>query len=489
MNTTVTLATAPPTLGRVHPTPAIAGTDPLESTVSTSADNAVERTTPRRDRTHYLYLAVIIAMVLGIAVGFLFPEFGIKLKWLGTGFVNLIKMMITPIIFCTIVLGIGSVRRAAQVGRVGGLALGYFLTMSTVALGIGLVVGNIVKPGAGLHLTDKLAADGQKQVGAASESTVDFILGLIPDTLVSALTAGSVLQALLVALLVGFALQKMGRVGEPILVGIKHFERLVFRLMSMIMYVAPIGAFGAMAAVVGATGLDALKSLGLIMVAFYTTCAIFVFIVLGGILKMVTGVSVFALFRYLAREFLLILSTSSSESALPRLIAKMEHLGVSRPVVGITVPTGYSFNLDGTAIYLTMASLFIAEALDKPFSISQQVSLLVFMVIASKGAAGVTGAGLATLAGGLQSHRPDLVDGVGFIVGIDRLMSEARALTNFAGNSIATVLIGHWVGELDRPQLDRVLAGHAPFDESTMVDEEDESPQVASEPARVVAAH
>ncbi|MFQ6171093.1 cation:dicarboxylate symporter family transporter [Oryzobacter sp. R7] len=428
----------------------------------------------KRDRTHFLYLAVIVAMVAGILVGFLFPEFGKELKPLGTFFVNLIKMMIGPIIFVTIVLGIGSVKRAAQVGKVGGLALGYFVTMSTLALAIGLVVGNIVKPGAGLNLTDELAKSGREAAATEAESTTDFILGLVPDTLVSALTSGSVLQALLVALLVGFALQKMGPAGEPILRGIKHVEKLVFRLMAMIMWLAPVAAFGAMAAVVGATGIDALKSLGLIMVAFYATCAIFVFGVLGSLLRLVAGMNVWSLFRYLAREFLLILSTSSSESALPRLIAKMEHLGVSRPVVGITVPTGYSFNLDGTAIYLTMASLFIAEALDKPFSIGQQVSLLVFMIIASKGAAGVTGAGLATLAGGLQSHRPDLVDGVGFIVGIDRMMSEARALTNFAGNAIATVLIGTWVGELDKDQARSVLAGERPFDEATMLDEEDE---------------
>ena len=443
--------------------------------MSSTADNAVDtRPAPGRDRTHYLYVAVIAAMVAGIAVGAIWPEFGKELKPLGTMFVNLIKMMITPIIFCTIVLGIGSVRRAAQVGRVGGLALGYFLTMSTVALAIGLVVGNIIKPGAGLHLTDELAAAGQKQVETAGEtgSTVDFVMGLIPDTVVSALTSGSVLQALLIALLVGFALQKMGPAGEPILVGIKHLERLVFRLMAMIMWVAPVGAFGAMAAVVGATGLDALKSLGMLMVSFYVTCALFVFVVLGTLLKVVTGLNIFSLLRYLAREFLLILSTSSSESALPRLIAKMEHLGVSRPVVGITVPTGYSFNLDGTAIYLTMASLFIAEVMDKPFSIGQQISLLVFMIIASKGAAGVTGAGLATLAGGLQSHRPDLVDGVGVIVGIDRLMSEARALTNFAGNAVATVLIGTWTGQLDKGQCSAVLAGDRPFDEASMVDDD-----------------
>ncbi|WP_256795063.1 cation:dicarboxylate symporter family transporter [Terrabacter sp. Ter38] len=445
--------------------------------MSSTADSAVDAqpgSTPKRDRTHYLYIAVIVAMVAGILVGWAFPEVGKSLKPLGTGFVNLIKMMITPIIFCTIVLGIGSVRKAAQVGKVGGLALGYFITMSTVALTIGLVVGNIIKPGDSLDLTAAVAESGASQVDAKAEGAVDFLMHLIPDTLVSALTSGSVLQALLIALLVGFALQKMGKQGEPILGAIKHLERLVFRLMAMIMWAAPIGAFGAMAALVGATGIGSLTSLGKLMAAFYVTCVIFVFLFLGSILKVVTGISVFSLFRYLGREFLLILSTSSSESALPRLIAKMEHLGVSRPVVGITVPTGYSFNLDGTAIYLTMASLFIAEAMDKPFSIGEQVSLLVFMIIASKGAAGVSGAGLATLAGGLQSHRPDLVPGVGFIVGIDRLMSEARALTNFAGNAIATVLIGTWVGEIDRDKASRVLAGQDRFDEASMLDHDDE---------------
>ena len=242
----------------------------------------------------------------------------------------------------------------------------------------------------------------------------------------------------------------------------------MFKILAMIMWLAPIGAFGAIASVVGETGVDALKALAVIMVAFYATCFLFVFVILGALLKFVTGINIFSLLRYLGREFLLIVSTSSSETALPRLIAKMEHLGVSKTVVGITVPTGYSFNLDGTAIYLTMASLFIAEAMGDPLSISQQISLLVFMMVASKGAAGVTGAGLATLAGGLQSHRPELVDGVGLIVGIDRFMSEARALTNFAGNSVATVLIGTWVGEIDREQTDRVLAGDDPFDESGM---------------------
>ncbi|MGP3925626.1 cation:dicarboxylate symporter family transporter [Streptomyces sp. 8N616] len=426
----------------------------------------------KRDRTHYLYLAVIGAVLLGIVVGFAAPGVAVELKPLGTGFVNLIKMMISPIIFCTIVLGVGSVRKAAKVGAVGGLALGYFLVMSTIALAIGLVVGNILEPGSGLHLTDAARSAGEAQAEGASSSTADFLLGVIPTTLVSAFTGGEVLQTLLVALLVGFALQAMGPAGEPVLRGVGHIQRLVFRVLSMIMWVAPVGAFGAIAAVVGETGLDALKSLAVIMLGFYATCLVFVFVVLGTLLRLVAGISLVALLKYLAREFLLILSTSSSESALPRLIAKMEHLGVSKPVVGITVPTGYSFNLDGTAIYLTMASLFVAEALGDPLSLGQQISLLVFMVIASKGAAGVTGAGLATLAGGLQSHRPELLDGVGLIVGIDRFMSEARALTNFAGNAVATVLIGTWTKEIDKSRVGEVLAGKLPFDERTLLDDD-----------------
>ncbi|WP_330240798.1 cation:dicarboxylate symporter family transporter [Streptomyces sp. NBC_00525] len=440
-----------------------------------------ERTTPDRtkpDRTKYLYLAVIVAVGLGILVGFVAPDAAVELKPIGTGFVNLIKMMISPIIFCTIVLGVGSVRKAAKVGAVGGLALGYFLVMSTVALAIGLVVGNLLEPGSGLHITEAVRAAGEKQASGAGESTTDFLLGIIPTTLVSAFTAGEVLQTLLVALLAGFALQAMGAHGEPVLRGIGHIQRLVFRILAMIMWVAPVGAFGAMAAVVGETGVDALKSLAVIMIGFYVTCALFVFLVLGAILRLVAGLNILTLLKYLGREFLLILSTSSSESALPRLIAKMEHLGVSKPVVGITVPTGYSFNLDGTAIYLTMASLFIANATGDPLSIGEQISLLVFMVIASKGAAGVTGAGLATLAGGLQSHRPELVDGVGLIVGIDRFMSEARALTNFAGNAVATVLVGTWTGEIDRERAGLVLAGTLPFDEKMLSDEGPAEPHV-----------
>ncbi|MCH0560094.1 cation:dicarboxylase symporter family transporter [Streptomyces sp. MUM 16J] len=424
-----------------------------------------------RDRTHYLYIAVIAAVALGIAVGLIWPDAAVQLKPLGTGFVKLIKMMISPIIFCTIVLGIGSVRKAAKVGAVGGIALGYFLTMSFVALAVGLVVGNLLHPGEGLHLTDALKQTGHAQVSSEALGPVDFVLSVIPATFVSAFTEGQVLQTLLVALLAGFALQAMGSAGQPVLRGIEHMQRLVFRVLSMVMWAAPVGAFGAIAAVTGSAGLEALKSLAVLMLGFYLTCFLFVFVVLGALLRIVAGLNVLSLFRYLAREFLLILSTSSSESALPRLIAKMEHLGVSRPVVGITVPTGYSFNLDGTMIYMTMASLYIADALGTPMSLGEQIPLLLFLLLASKGAAGVSGAGLATLAGGLQSHKPALVDGVGLIVGIDRFMSEARALTNFAGNAVATVLVGTWTKEIDGVRVRRVLAGELPFDETTLLDE------------------
>jgi aerobic C4-dicarboxylate transport protein len=425
---------------------------------------------PRRDRTHMLYMAVIAAVILGVIVGLVFPKTGVALKPLGDGFVNLIKMMISPIIFCTLVLGIGSIAKAARVGKVGGLAIGYFLVMSTVALVIGLLVGNMLEPGSGLHLTDSIAKAGQGQVKEQKDG-VQFVLGIIPTTLFSGLTSGEVLQTLLVALLTGFALQALGAKGKPVLRGIAHLQRLVFKILTMIMWAAPIGAFGAIAAVVGATGWNALKSLFVIMLGFYITCVLFIAVVLGTMLWLFARVNIFQLMRYLGREYLLIFSTSSSESALPRLIAKMEHVGVSRPVVGITVPTGYSFNLDGTAIYLTMATLFIADAMDKPLSFGEQIGLLLFMIIASKGAAGVSGAGLATLAGGLSSHRPELVGGVGFIIGIDRFMSEARALTNFTGNAVATVLIGKWTGEFDRDQAQRALSGDDPFDEATLVDE------------------
>ncbi|WP_371552773.1 cation:dicarboxylase symporter family transporter [Streptomyces sp. NBC_00554] len=450
-------------------------TSSRRAAVASTPQTAPAAPAAKRDRTHYLYIAVIGAVILGIAVGLIAPDFAVELKPIGTGFVNLIKMMISPIIFCTIVLGIGSVRKAAKVGAVGGIALGYFLVMSLVALTIGLVVGNILDPGTGLQVTDAVKEAGQGQVSAEALPPVEFVLSIIPTTMISAFTEGQVLQTLLVALLAGFALQAMGSAGQPILRGVEHIQRLVFRILAMVMWAAPLGAFGAIAAVTGSAGLDALKSLAVLMLGFYATCFLFVFIVLGTLLRVVAGLNILTLFKYLGREFLLILSTSSSESALPRLIAKMEHVGVSKPVVGITIPTGYSFNLDGTMIYMTMASLYIADALGTPMSLGEQIPLLLFLLVASKGAAGVSGAGLATLAGGLQSHKPALVDGIGLIVGIDRFMSEARALTNFAGNAVATVLIGTWTKEIDMDRVNRVLAGELPFDEKTLLDEDEDS--------------
>ena len=290
-----------------------------------------------------------------------------------------------------------------------------------------------------------------------------FIQSIIPDTFFSALTSGSVLQTLLIALLVGFALQSMGKSGEPILDLAGHLQKLVFKILGWILWLVPIGAFGAMAAVVGTTGISAVVQLGMLMLAFYITCVLFIFGVLGLILRVFAGFNIFKLVKYLGREFLLIFATSSSESALPNLMRKMEHIGVDKSTVGIVVPTGYSFNLDGTAIYLTMASIFVADAMGKPMNIGEQISLLVFMIIASKGATGVTGAGIATLAAGIQSHRPDLLEGVGIIVGIDRFMSEARALTNFAGNSVATLLVGTWTKTINKDQVRRVLDGKDPF--------------------------
>lgn len=432
------------------------------------AQNVVHRTVPRRprrswDRHTWLYVSVIIAVVAGALLGLIVPDVAIALEPLGKAFVSLIKMMIAPIIFCTIVIGVGSIAKAATVGKIGGLALIYFLIMSTFALAIGLVVGNLIHPGEGL---DMRGAHYETKGEAAG--TVDFILQIIPPTFFSAFTGESVLQVLFIALLTGFALQGLGARGEPIIGAIKQLQTLVFRILSMILWLAPIGAFGAIAAVVGKTGAAAIWGLGILMIAFYITCVLFIVGVLGSLLYFVTGLNIFKMLKYFGREYLLIVGTSSSESALPRLIAKLEHAGVSKPVVGITVPTGYSFNLDGTAIYLTMASLFIATGMGQPMSIGEQIGLLVFMIIASKGAAGVTGAGLATLAGGLQAYRPDLVDGVGVIVGIDRFMSEGRALTNFTGNAVATFLIGTWTGQIDRARARSVLAGELPFDESTM---------------------
>ncbi|MCZ9310294.1 cation:dicarboxylate symporter family transporter [Corynebacterium uberis] len=446
---------------------------PSATDLSSGSIKIAEPKKPTKDRTHWLYIGVIIAVVAGIVLGLVAPDVAKNFKILGTMFVSLIKMIVPPVIFCTIVLGVGSVRAAASVGKAGGMALAYFITMSTFALFVGLVVGNVLKPGGGLHAAGAPSEMVKKTIEHNEEGggVAGFVHGIIPDSFFSAFTGSynapehtvSVLQVLLIALLVGFAVQSMGPKGEPILSFVAHLQRLVFKILGWILWLAPIGAFGAIAHVVGASGIKAVGQLAYLMLGFYITCFIFVFVILGLVLKVFTGHSIFRLVKYLGREFLLIFATSSSESALPNLMRKMEHIGVEKSTVGIVVPTGYSFNLDGTAIYLTMAAIFISDAMDMPMSMGEQIGLLAFMIIAAKGAAGVSGAGIATLAAGLQSYKPALLGGVDIILGIDKFMSEARALTNFAGNSVATLLVGKWTGTVDQDQVRRVLHGEDPY--------------------------
>ena len=425
---------------------------------------------PRKDKTHWLYISVIVAVISGVLFGLFMPEWGAKTAVLGTLFVALIKMMIAPVIFCTIVLGIGSVRSAASVGRAGALSLIYFITMSTIALIIGLVVGNLIEPGSDLRITSSDADQEilNKLTGGGEHGTglIGFVHQIIPTTLFSSLTSAFIMQTLFVALLCGFAIQSMGKDGEPLLRGIALIQRMVFKVLMMILWLAPIAAFGAIAGIVSSSGIGAVGSLLMLMLAFYITCVLFIFGVLGSVLAVVARTNIFKLCKYLGREFLLIVATSSSESALPNLMRKMEHAGVDKSTVGIVVPTGYSFNLDGTAIYLTMAAIFISDAMHKPMSLGEQIGLLLFMIIASKGAAGVSGAGIATLAAGLQAQHPDLLAGVPVIMGIDRFMSEARALTNFSGNAVATIVIGTWTKTVDHERVTQVLNGEIPFVET-----------------------
>lgn len=431
--------------------------------VSTLSPKIAESKKPKKDNTHWLYIGVIVAIVAGIVFGVVDPGHAAKFAILGKAFVKLITMMIAPVIFCTIVLGIGSVRAAASVGKAGGLALIYFITMSTFALAIGLVVGNFIHPGGGLTIQPDptFKADGAKGHGLTA-----FMMEIIPDSMFQAVATKEVLQTLFIALLVGFAVQSMGKQGEPILGFVAVVQKLVFKILAMVLWLAPVGAFGAIAGVVGSSGIAAIGQLAMLMLAFYITCILFVVVVLGAVLWAFTRLNILRLIRYLGREYLLIVATSSSESALPNLMRKLEHVGVEKSTVGIVVPTGYSFNLDGTAIYMTMSALFISNAMHMPMSIPDQIALLVFMMIASKGAAGVSGAGIATLAAGLQSHSPQLVAGVPVIMGIDKFMSEARALTNFSGNAVATLLVGTWTKTIDSDRARAVLHGKNPYQRS-----------------------
>ena len=407
-----------------------------------------------------LYVQVLVAIALGVAIGHFYPQAGVALKPLGDGFVKLIKMAIAPIIFCTVVSGIAGMQNMKAVGKTGGLALLYFEIVSSVALVIGLVVVNLVQPGAGMHVdvatlnTSGITAYTQ---AGAQQSTIGFFLNIIPSTVVGAFATGDILQVLMFSLMFGFALHRMGDYGRPVLEFIDRIAQVMFNIIGMIMKVAPLGAFGAMAFTIGQYGVGSLVQLGQLMICFYITCVLFVVVVLGAICR-AHGFSVLKLIRYIREELLIVLGTSSSESALPRMLIKMERLGAKKSVVGLVIPTGYSFNLEGTSIYLTMAAVFIAQATDTHMDITHQITLLLVLLLSSKGAAGVTGSGFIVLAATLSAvgHLP--VAGLALILGIDRFMSEARALTNLVGNAVATIVVAKWVKELDTDQLQTELA-------------------------------
>jgi len=417
---------------------------------------------PRRSST--LYLQVIVAIIFGVAVGYFFPATGEALKPLGDAFIKLVKMIIAPVIFLTIVTGIAGLRDLGAVGRVAGKAFAYFLFFSTLALLIGMVVANVVQPGAGLNI-DPASLDTSKiadYTAKAHDTTLTgFVLDMIPDTFVSALTAGSILQTLVVAILFGTALALVGDKGDRVLGALNQLSTVMFKVVAIIMRVAPIGAFGAMAFTIGKYGIASLSHLVALVATFYATSLLFVLVVLGAV-AWFAGFSILRLIAYLKAELLLVLGTSSSESALPSLIEKMERAGCPKSVVGLVVPAGYSFNLDGTNIYMTLAALFIAQACNVHLSLGQQALLLGVAMLSSKGAAGVTGAGFITLAATLSIVPSVPVAGMALILGVDRFMSECRSLTNFIGNAVACVVVSLWEGRLDRDQFDAALAGKLP---------------------------
>lgn len=398
-----------------------------------------------------LYFQVICAIIVGVLLGFFYPSLGAEMKPLGDGFIKLIKMIIAPVIFCTVVIGIAGMEDMKKVGKVGGYALLYFEVVSTLALIIGLFMVNVLKPGSGMHInpaTLDMSSVSTFTAHQTSHSTVDFFMNIIPSTLADSFAKGDILQVLFISILFGFAIQKLGGQKNAVFKLIEKVSHILFLLVGWIMKVAPIGAFGAMAFTVGKYGIDSLLPLAKLMGAFYATCLLFIFVVLGGICRF-HGFSILHYLRYIKDELLIVLGTSSSESVLPRMMVKMEHAGVSKSVVGLVIPTGYSFNLDGTAIYLTMAAIFIAQACDVPITLMQEITLLAVLLLTSKGAAGVTGSGFIVLAASLSSVGDIPVAGLALILGIDRFMSEARSITNMIGNGIACIVVGKWVKEAD----------------------------------------
>lgn len=411
-----------------------------------------------------LYFQVLMAITLGVLLGHFYPDLGTQMKPLGDGFVKLIKMIIAPVIFCTVVTGIAGMESMKAVGRTGAIALLYFEIVSTIALIIGLVVVNVVQPGAGMNvdpatLDAKAVAVYAEQ--ASQQGIIPFLLDIIPGSVIGAFASGNILQVLLFAVLFGFALHRLGEKGQLIFNVIESFSNVIFGIINMIMRLAPLGAFGAMAFTIGKYGVGTLVQLGQLILCFYLTCILFVVVVLGAIAR-ANGFSIFKFVNYIKEELLIVLGTSSSESALPRMLDKMERLGCKKSVVGLVIPTGYSFNLDGTSIYLTMAAVFIAQATNAHMDIMHQITLLIVLLLSSKGAAGVTGSGFIVLAATLSAvgHLP--VAGLALILGIDRFMSEARALTNLVGNGVATVVVAKWCNQLDSQQLKDTLNNKRP---------------------------
>ena len=408
-----------------------------------------------------LYFQVLAAITIGILLGHFYPQLGEQMKPLGDGFVKLIKMIIAPVIFCTVVTGIAGMESMKSVGRTGAVALLYFEIVSTIALIIGLVVVNVVQPGVGMNIdpsTLDASAVAVYTQQASQQGLIPFQMDVIPASVVGAFASGNILQVLLFAVMFGFALHRLGAKGKVIFDVIDSFSKVIFGVINMIMKLAPLGAFGAMAFTIGKYGVGTLIQLGQLIACFYITCVLFVFLVLGSIAR-ATGFSIFKFIRYIREELLIVLGTSSSESVLPRMLEKMEKVGCKKSVVGLVIPTGYSFNLDGTSIYLTMAAVFIAQATNSHMDIWHQITLLVVLLLSSKGAAGVTGSGFIVLAATLSAvgHLP--VAGLALILGIDRFMSEARALTNLIGNGVATIVVAKYCRELDEKKLDAELSG------------------------------
>jgi aerobic C4-dicarboxylate transport protein len=421
-----------------------------------------------------LYVQVLFAIACGVLLGVFYPTDAVAMKPLGDGFIKLIKMIIAPVIFCTVVSGIAGMQDVKKIGRVGGKALLYFEVVSTFALVIGLFVANILRPGAGFNadpatLDTKAIAEFTEK--AKHQSTIDFVLNIIPNTVVDAFTKGDILQVLLVSILFGFALSVLGEKGRPVTKLIDEVAHAIFGVVNIIMKVAPLGAFGAMAFTIGKYGIASLLPLAKLMGSFYLTCFLFIFIVLGTIAKL-TGFSIGRFILYIKEELLIVLGTSSSESALPSLMGKLEKLGASKSVVGLVVPTGYSFNLDGTNIYMTMAALFVAQATNTDLTLGQELTILGVAMLTSKGASGITGAGFITLAATLAVVPTIPVAGMALILGIDRFMSECRALTNFIGNGVASLVVSKWENELDMVTLKRELAHPSSPHEDVQVPDE-----------------